>query len=259
MPCAFQREFAAAVLDPARPVPAGVAATSGGTTRRRFAVYRNNVIAGLVSALRTRFPVLQAILGEECFVAAARVFATAHPPRSPLMMFYGDALADFLAGFPPLAHLPYLADMAKLEAARTHAHHAADACPVEPAALQALEPDVLFAIRVRPHPSLRVIRSAYPVATIWAMNSGEIPLGPIDACGPEDALVVRHGGIVRVHRLPAGAAALLGALTQRASLGEAVAAALAARPDLDLPGVLALAIGCGALVAPDTSAQEGLS
>ncbi len=37
-----QREFAAALLDPARPTPPGVVGPDGDPSHKRFAVYRNN-------------------------------------------------------------------------------------------------------------------------------------------------------------------------------------------------------------------------
>jgi hypothetical protein len=243
-----QREFAGAVLDPQRPVPESVAARGGAAAARRFAVYRNNVVAGLVNALRARFPVLEAVLGAECFAATAHLFAVTQPPRSPLMMFYGDAFPDFLAGFAPLADIPYLADVGRLEAARTHAFHAADATPVAAATLQGLAADALFGLHIGLHPSLQIVCSRHPVVTIWAMNSGEAALGSIDGLAAEDALVIRAQATVRVHRLPTGAAAFLRALA-RETLGGAANAAAAQQPGFDLAAGLAVLIESGAVIA----------
>ena len=59
------------------------------------------------------------------------VFVREQPPRSPLLAIYGDEFADFIAAFEPARELPYLADVARLEAARTRAYHAADATPLD--------------------------------------------------------------------------------------------------------------------------------
>ncbi|MBI3435560.1 MAG: putative DNA-binding domain-containing protein, partial [Proteobacteria bacterium] len=98
---ATQQEFATALLDAAIAVPDGLTAHSGVRVEKRFAVYRNNVVVGLVAALRTRFPAVSRIVGEEFFSAMARVFAVTHPPSSPVMMVYGDGFADFIATFAP--------------------------------------------------------------------------------------------------------------------------------------------------------------
>ena len=89
-------------------------------------------LGGLVSALEARFPAIRKIVGEDFFKGAAKLFATTQPPRSPLMLFYGDAFPTFFADFEPAREVPYLADVARLEAARTRANHAADAKPLTP-------------------------------------------------------------------------------------------------------------------------------
>ncbi len=89
--------------------------------------------SSLIDALRTKFPATERIVGEEFFRAMARVFVIAHPPRSKILHTYGDDFGDFIAAFEPAAELAYLADVARLEAARTRAYHAADATPLTPA------------------------------------------------------------------------------------------------------------------------------
>ncbi|QJP14641.1 hypothetical protein G3545_13920 [Starkeya sp. ORNL1] len=105
--------------------------------------------------------------------------ADASPPRSPVLLSYGEALPDFLESFAPVAGLPYLANVARLEIARGQAHHAADAAPVTAEALAVLDPR-RPGVRVGIHPAVRLIRSAYPVATLWAMNAGAQTPAAID-------------------------------------------------------------------------------
>jgi len=253
---ATQRAFAAALLDTGRPVPATLTSHGGERPARRFAVHRNNVVFGLVSALRARFPVVERIVGEECFAAMARDFAVMHPPRSPLLMFYGDGLPDFIAELPLMVEVPYLADVARLEAARTHAYHAADAVPISPAALQGLRVDRLLAARAILHPSTHIIRSRHPIVTIWAMNSGEAELRSIEEEEPENALVVRPHAVVTVRKFPAGGVALLQALADGETLGRAVESAMQDQPCLDLAAHLAGLLESGAITALSTEDFE---
>ncbi len=74
MPALFEALFAAALLDAKRPIPQGITAPNAAVPTRRFAVHRNNVVAGLVKALQTRFPAVEKIVGEEFFAAMARAF-----------------------------------------------------------------------------------------------------------------------------------------------------------------------------------------
>ena len=131
MPGSLEASVAWALLDPLEPVPHHIADT-GGSGARRFAIHRNNVVVGLIRALQARFPVVEKIVGGEFFTAMARVFIAKSPPRTPILTTYGDEFADFIAAFEPARELGYLADVARLEAARTRAYHAADFCVGRP-------------------------------------------------------------------------------------------------------------------------------
>jgi len=241
----FQTAFAQALLEPEKPMPEGVTTPGAAVTSQRFAVHRNNVAAGLVKALQSRFPVIEKLVGEEFFGAMARAFVAEQPPRSPLLAAYGDEFAAFIAGFAPACELAYLADVARLEAARTRAYHAADAMSLDPTRFAALDPSVIGDVRVALHPSAQIIRSPYPIVTIWAMNSGERELAPIASWLGEDALVVRPHFEVLVRILPPGAAAFLLALSSSCPIGEAAEVGLADDPQFDLTGGLAGLIGSG--------------
>lgn len=245
----IQTRFSEALIDRDRPAPDGVTSWNGPRPERRFGVYRNNVAVGLIGALAARFPVAEKIVGEAFFAAMALEFIRRHPPRSPLLLAYGDDFADFVAGFEPAQPLEYLPDVIRLEAARSHAYHAEDAAPIDPSILAELDPGRLAELRFVMHPSFAVIRSSHPIVTIWAMNSGEAPLGAIEHWQAEDALVVRPAMIVHVHPLPPGGAAFLLALAAGEGLAAAVSAGMQETGTLDLAANLAGALQAGAFIA----------
>ncbi len=241
-----QSNFAAALTDIAKPVPEGLTAWTGQRPERRFGVYRNNVASGLMGALASRFPVAEKIVGTEFFAAMSYEFIRLHPPRSPLLLAYGEDFADFVERFEPAKEVEYLPDIIRLEAARGRAYHAADAAPFQAERLASVDPDHLAELTFVAHPSLSVLTSTHPMVTIWAMNAGDMELRPIeDWCG-EDALVVRPMMNVEVHRLPAGGAAFLSALARGEALAAAVELATQAAPDFDLSSNLAGALRAGA-------------
>jgi len=242
---AFQESFATALLDADRPVPVAVTSHTARAPQERFAVYRNNVIVGLVAALRTQFPATERIVGADFFAAMARVYVVTEPPRSPILVTYGGGFPGFIASFAPAAELPYLADVARLEVARTRAYHAADAAPLDPSRWEEIDPGILSGARIALHSSVQILRSAYPIVTIWSMNSGGVAVSSIEGCGAEDALVLRPRVDVEVRRLPVGGAAFLGALATGASLGDAALSATAGYPEFDLAANLAGLIGAG--------------
>jgi Putative DNA-binding domain len=241
----FEVSLAQALLNPKTPVPEGVVAPDGRNAARRFAVHRNNFVSGLVKTLEARFPAVVKIVGREFFAAMARAFVVERPPRSPLLARFGDTFGDFIATFEPAGDLPYLPDVARIEAARTRAYHAADASPIGAKEMAAQDIRVAASLRFDLHPSLEIVRSKHPVVTIWAMNCGERALEPMETWHPEDALIVRPYLDVEVRLLPPGGASFLGTLAAGRTLNEAAEAALAESPQFDLTDNLAALVGWG--------------
>jgi hypothetical protein len=198
--------------------PAGLAAQPGGEGAQRFAVYRNNVQHGLTRALAARFPVVERLVGAEFFAAMARVFIAASPPRNPVLLRWGDDFGDFLERFPPVAHLPWLGDVARLEFTRGRAYHAADSAPAPPEALAIADPADL---RLTLHPSAELFTSRFPAVGIWQMNQPGAARRPLGT-GPDHALIGRGPDFaVIVEPLDAGTHAVLAALFAGDTLGDA--------------------------------------
>ena len=249
--CELQHEFAAALLDPGRPTPAGLVGPDGMPSARRFAVYRNNVVAGLVETLRAAFPAVHRIVGADFFFAMARAYVVKNPPRSPIMLDYGAGFADFIARFEPAATLPYLGDIARIERAWSESYHAREATPMDPCEFSAIRPDRLPTMRLAVHPSLRVVRSRFPALTIWQMNiEGGAP-APVDLSLGENTLVLRPGSEVEVRLIPKGSAEFTEALSEKRPVLKALEAALMVNSGFDLAGNLFDLIKAGALTGYD--------
>jgi hypothetical protein len=244
-----QRAFAGALLDAGWPAPLGLVGPDGEPSPKRFAVYRNNVVVGLIDALQANFPAVVRIVGADCFRAMARAFIAGQPPVSPILLDYGAAFPDFVAAFEPAAALPYLADVARIERAWLEAYHSPERTPLAPALLAAVPIEAVSDLGLDLHPSLRIVRSRFPALTIWRMNIGNGVPGPVDLDGGgEDGLVLRPAADVEVRAMPSGGAELVATLAGGGSLGEALRLALIAAPAFDLAAHLAGLIGAGAFV-----------
>ncbi len=247
------------VLDTAAPVgavPEGVALVDDHIPAgARFAVYRNNVLGSLTEVLAAAFPVVHRLVGDGFFRFAARAYVAGHPPAVPQLLSYGGGFPDFLAAFPPAGPVPYLADVARLEWARTEALFAADAPPLTAGDLHGLAPEAIPALVLTLHPSARLVISPWPVQAIWDANQPEHEEVPsVDlAAGGEAVLVLRPALAVEAHRLSPGDAALVGALAAGTALGEAAMIALDAEPGFDLQGALAGHLLRGSFAAAATS------
>jgi len=239
---ALQAAFGQALLRADAGPLAGALVSDRISAERRFAVHINTVFGLLGEALEAAFPVVCRLVGTPFFQRTAQVFIARHPPAVPHLAVYGSGFADFLAGFPPAAGVPYLPCVARLEWARVEAYFAADRTPLDPASLASVPaaacPDLVFSL----HPSARLVRSPWPVFGLWRAHQQD-PVAPVDpGSGGEAALVLRPGHEVTVTRLDA---ALVAALAAGASLAEAALVAGDCAPGFDLQTALAGHFGRG--------------
>lgn len=246
---ATQGAFARALTDPDMALPAGVTSRRGEPDPLRFAVYRNNVAVGLIKALAKRFPVTERLVGAEFFSGMARDYVRGELPASPLLFEYGESFPEFIGRYEAAASVPYLADVARVEAAFTRAYHAEDAAPMIAADLTAIGPEDLAGTRLARHPAAALLRSAFPVGSIWAAHQEEIARPPRD-WKPETVLVARPDMEVGVRILPERDAPFAGALLSGETLGEAAGKALVADPGFDFGSALVGLVSLGAFRAP---------
>jgi hypothetical protein len=251
--CETQKAFANAVRDPALAIPDTIRAGAGQPSTTRFNVYRNNSAVSLTDAVGDSYPVVRELVGDEFFSAMARSYVAVKAPRTPVLINYGDEFASFISGFEPAASLPFLGDVARLEWAWLQAYHAADEDSISADVLAAIAQDKLDAVRVRLHPSLQLVRSDFPVASIWSAHQipdGEERQNTLRAIDgkQEYAMILRPAFDVNVHLITAPLWRLLHDLADGATLG---AAAMKLNEDqhADLGGMLGFIFGNGAVIS----------
>jgi hypothetical protein len=251
----YAAAFAAALNDPDRETPAGVAGPNGKAAIKRYNVYRNNVAVSLINALAAAYPAVQRITGAEFFRAMARFHVRATPPTSPLLFEYGRDFPAFIEAYEHARPTPWLADVARIERAWLDAYHAADAAPLLAETLGMVPRERLAGAVFATHPATRIVRSSFAAVTIFAANRGEAAVGQIDAGMPEDALITRPDADVIVRHLPEGGATFLQDLMAGRSLGEAAAAALECSPSFDIAANIAGMIEAGAFTSVISGAE----
>jgi len=253
---AFQDAFATALLtDDARATPPAVARLM---CQPGFAVYRNTVMKACIDALQANYPTVERVVGEEWLRAAAAVYARGRLPSEPSLLMYGCGFPAFLDRFEPAQAVPYLAALARVDRAWTEAHVAADAPLLEPAVLAALDASAMAAVALVVHPAARwVWHGDWPIWTLWQRNRAPIDAEPesINWTG-EAVLITRPVGAVQVEPLTRGGIALLDASARGESVADAVAAALAVDPELDLAPVIHQLLRAGAFARLQPLAPE---
>ncbi len=202
---------------------------------QRLNIYRNHYNTSLGEALKATFPVICRVLDPRFFAYAASEYIKISPPRQVCLFEYGGDFPEFLAAFPPCAHLSYIGDVARLEWLINTALHS-PALPAigskELAHLEAAEyPQLVFALQ----PSLRLIESPWPIDRIWHQNKpGSESDGAVDLDAGGCRLEIRQLGEDVVFRsLEPGEFVLRHELAKGSTLDTTVAAALVCDPLYD--------------------------
>lgn len=196
----------------------------------RLGIYRNTAAGVLATALQLSFPAVRRLVGPEFFDGAARLFAAESPPHGAWLDEYGAGFAEFLAGLPQAASLPYLEDVANLEWHVNLALHAPDTPPLDAARLALQPPEALAQWRFARHPAARLLWCAFPADAIWraVLERDERAMAAIDLDdGPVWLLVHREengiaGGGIDIVRLDACEWRLTAALFSGTPLHEAL-------------------------------------
>jgi hypothetical protein len=242
----FQAAFAEALrgdaaalsawIDPARP-----------DGEARLSVHRNTVAKGWADALAAQFPTAARALGEERMRATALRFAREQPPRTPVLMAYGEGFPGWLAATAPTSDLPWLAGLARIDWARRDALFAADAPPLAPDALAEIAPEAYARTSLGLHPSAAVFWFEDGTAALWRALQADPPPTELELALEPGGLLLVRPGLEVVHRpLGRGAYAFLQACRARRTLAEAGADALAAEPALPLAALFADLLALGA-------------
>jgi Putative DNA-binding domain len=193
---------------------------------RGLMAYQANGHALAERCLSAAYPVVAQLIGQDSVHALARDLWHRHPPVGGDLAQWGDALPAFLSDNDPLADVPYLADVARVEWALHRAASAPDADTDLPGfgRLSTEDPESLT---LRLAPGTVLIPSAWPVVSlIHAHIASEPTLAEAgrrvrDRVG-ETAVVWRQGWRPCVAVCPADPLAMLQALLRGAPLTDAL-------------------------------------
>ncbi len=243
----LQRRVMDALLGASSDAAAALVAGPADAAPARLNVYRNTVSSNFTESLRSSFPAIRRLVGEDYFRQTARQFQQRHPSRSGDLQHVGEFFPDFLAELHAADDYRYLADVARLEWRVQGALLAADRPPLDLARLAAVEPAAYDALRFELHPSLRLFESSYPAQRIWDanVNSDTEPETIEWTAGGERLALMRSRLQLRFYPLTRGEMSFLRALQR----GEGFAAAVHEEGDgFDAAATLARFVAAEAIV-----------
>jgi hypothetical protein len=153
-----------------------VVSTPTATAEQRLEIYAEAYRLRLLEVLETDFPGLHGLLGDQQFEALGRAYIDACPSRHASVRWFGGRLADYLREQPPYSQQPALAELARFEWAQDEVFDAPDAVPASLDDLQAVAPEHWADLRVRLHPSKRILDLSWNVPVVWqALDAEQVP------------------------------------------------------------------------------------
>lgn len=195
------------------------------SAKQRLQIYRNNVIMSLSELLTITYPMVQALVGDNCFQQLARHHVlNAHYPHGDVR-YYGEGFAKQIVHFKEvMQQAPYLQDVAQLEWCIDQCRQSTDqyrpATQIQPLTeLAQLTPAQQSEIQLHIQPSLQRIESPFRVLSLYhAMQNNE--LDDFDINKPEQGCCFISSDQLHVTPLSDGHYLLLTQITQGQSIDQ---------------------------------------
>jgi hypothetical protein len=230
----FQRDFALALDRPAQGA---------------MAVYRNTVIHGALEALRANYPVVEQIIGTKMFEHVAVDFASAYPPRDPVLALYGAEFAEWLKQQTWIIDLHYLPDIARVERLHLKSFFARDDEPMSKEEVKRASEFGNSALRL--HPAAQFAWLSTPAMSIWLAHQRPV-VGEIVPEWKSEGAVFARPVPFKSHsaRISRAGHRLLAGVRVGETLSASMAAAARLYPEEHCAAVFASLVNLGVFVAP---------
>ena len=189
-------------------------------------LYQQNVMIHLIQALRTTYPLILRLVGDDFFQLTARAYIKQYPSRSGDVNEYGEYFSDFLAEYQPVKELIYLAEVAQFEWTCHLLLSASSHAPMDLDILKKLQPEQYEQIHFYLHPASKVMKFYYPILRIIELCAGNID-DTIDLSEEGvNLLIIRRDLDISLVPLAVGEFTFLAALQENKSLAEALTSAI---------------------------------
>jgi hypothetical protein len=142
--------------------------------KKRLGIYADAYRLRIIEALSNSYPILKALLGDDLFEQAARLYIDQYPSTYRNMRWVGDTMSAHLqANYP---QYPIAAEMAAFEWSLSLAFDAEDAPVLSLQDLAAIAPENWADLRFKFHPSMQLFTFKFNVLRVWqALNAEEMP------------------------------------------------------------------------------------
>lgn len=194
---------------------------NGVAPEQRVAVYRNNYREIYRKTLAASFPVIERLVGDACFDGLASGYTRTHPSRCGDLQRFGENFPTFLDHTYGDSRFRYLPAVSELEWALEEIHLQRDEPPLAISEFGRFNEDDFGNLVFTARRAVRLLRSQYPVLSIWQANQpGSTAHVDLDQEG-ENVAVIRQGNDLQMHSLDEATFFLASELARGARLEDA--------------------------------------
>lgn len=133
-------------------------------------IYRNNAIETYRKTLSSTYPVIERLVGQDCFRSLSYEFMQNYDSISGDLADFGSRFAELLEARYGGTEYAYLSDVAQLEWAYDTVYSSPDADSMDTDALVTIAGQDGSRVHVMIHPACRFVFSEYPILEIWGAN-----------------------------------------------------------------------------------------
>jgi len=169
----IQKLFYQAVIEDTSKLNEYLKAPQNLTQKEGLGIYRGSVNGKLTRTLKSIYPVVFNLVDSQFFNATAVSFIRRFPSLSANLGDYGVQFPDFLANFPPVAKLPYLPDVARLEWYWHQVFNGEENTELNLTALGKVAPEKWGELVFYLPQNSVLLESVYPIHRIWEVNQPE--------------------------------------------------------------------------------------
>lgn len=157
----------------ARGLEAVIAGNEEFSARDRLGIYANAYFYRLLDIFKEEFSCTYTVLGDVNFHNLITGYLIEYPPSEPSVLYAGRHLPHYLERVSgparaAAAHMPFLADLARLERACIEVFHGVDAEAIEQTSLCGLTPESWPVLRVRLHPAAQIFDIEWRIDALMA-------------------------------------------------------------------------------------------
>jgi hypothetical protein len=210
-----------------KPVTPPIFSTTPEVLEARIAIYRGNLQAIWMNALRNAYPVIEQLAGADFFAQLAVLYAEKYPSQSGDLHEFGGDFSAFLEVEESVADFPYFAAVAALEWQIHRNYYAADAQAISLHHFMANAGVSPSDCILRFHPATSLFHANFAAVQIYlAHQHAEVQALDVDLQTLCFAIVSRDGWRTQVAQLGRAEFVALSALHQGQTLGNAFEAAM---------------------------------